>query len=528
MKLKFKSYRRVITTSILISFFIISFASLILSTPQLIHKNGLKALKEIIFAMFAPDLSPMILKIAIESVFQTLAYAAAGITIAIIVGFLLAIPSSEIFKTKKNRFNVAKNTLAFMRGIHEIIWAWFFVASIGLTPFSAILAIAIPYGGTLGKIFSDILRNTPRASIDSLKRSGASNIQQIIYGVIPLNYNQLKSYMFYRFECAIRSSAILSFIGLGGLGYQINISLQDLKYSEVWTFVYTLVIVVVVVDYIAKVSRSNDKKKIKRISSKLLTLVFILSWAYLILFEGLSVFKVFTSRNLQYSIDFLEKLIGLATKKSPYLDISTWFDLSKLAIDTLQMSIIAIGVSSFAMLATIGFANKRFVNGSFITLKRIIYSIIHALYIFTRTVPELIWAVILIFIFKPGILPGALALGIHNFGILGKLCSELIEDHDNTATMSLYKSGSSKLQAFVYGTIPSLYPRFISYILYRFEIIVRASIIVGIVGAGGLGEIFKLSMSYFHYGKVGMIIIVYLILVILTDYISIKLQKFNS
>ena len=155
--MKLKAHRRFITMILFISVFLIAMTNLIVSGENLIHKNGLKALKEIVLAMFNPDLSPMILKLALEAVFQTLAYAAAGISIAIIVGFLLAIPSSEIFSSKKAGINIAKHILAFMRGIHEIIWAWFFVASIGLTPFSAILAIAIPYAGTLGKIFSDIL-----------------------------------------------------------------------------------------------------------------------------------------------------------------------------------------------------------------------------------------------------------------------------------------------------------------------------------------------------------------------------------
>ncbi|MGB3368408.1 MAG: ABC transporter permease subunit, partial [Acidaminobacteraceae bacterium] len=320
--MKLKSHRRFITTMLFVLLFFVSAIALISSTEDLIHKNGLKALKEIVSAMFKPDLSYTILKLAAEAVFQTVAYAAAGITIAIVVGFLLAIPSSEIFKIKKNGINIAKHTLAFMRGIHEIIWAWFFVASIGLTPFSAVLAIAIPYAGTLGKIFSDILRNTNKNPIESLRKSGASNIQQIVYGVIPENFNQLKSYIFYRFECAIRSSAILSFIGLGGLGYQINISLQDLKYAEVWTFVYTLAVVVIAVDFMGKVSRNESSKKLKSISNKVLTLVFIASWAYLIFLEDLSLLKILTLRNLEYSLEFLRKLIGLGSENSPYLDIS--------------------------------------------------------------------------------------------------------------------------------------------------------------------------------------------------------------
>ncbi len=524
--MRIRDYRRSITNLILVVLFFAFSFLLVNSNDELIHRNGMKALKEIVFAMFNPDLSNQILIIGIKSVFQTLAYAATGISLAVIVGFLLSIPASEIFKEKKTSFNFAKNILSFMRGIHEIIWAWFFVASIGLSPFSAVFAITIPYAGTLGKIFSDIIRNADKAPLNSLKKSGASVFQQIIYGLIPQSSNQFKSYIFYRFECAIRSSAILSFIGLGGLGYQINISMQDLKYNEVWTFVYILVLVVVFVDYLGKKSRDDQNIKIKKISLRIISFIFISSWLYLIFYEKISIFDLFTLKNLKYSSEFLMGLLGFATQSSPYLDISIWKNLFRLAFETLQMSVIAISIASIAMILTISFGIKK--EGNTSILRKILYSITNGIYIFTRTVPELIWAVILIFIFKPGILPGAIALGIHNFGILGKLCSELVEDFDDTPSKALVKSGASKIQAFLYGSLPNIYPRVISYIMYRFEVIVRTSIVVGVVGAGGLGEIFKLSMSFFHYGEVGMIIIVYLIIVSISDFLSVKAQEFNS
>lgn len=524
--MKIKDYRRSITNLILIILFFTSSFFLLNSNSELIHRNGLKALKEIVLAMFRPDMSKEILLIGIKSVFQTLAYAATGISLAVIVGFLLSIPASEIFKENNSKFNFAKHSLNFMRGIHEIIWAWFFVASIGLSPFSAVFAIGIPYAGTLGKIFSDIIRNVDRDPLISLKKSGASNFQQIIYGLLPQCSNQLKSYIFYRFECAIRSSAILSFIGLGGLGYQINISMQDLKYSEVWTFVYILVIVVVLVDFLGKKSRDGTNLKLKKFSLRIISLVFISSWLYLIFYEKISIFDLFTSKNLKYSSEFLMGLLGFGTQSSPYFDISIWMNLFKLALETMQMSLIAIAIASLGMIITIGFGIKK--EGKTSLLRKILYGLTNSIYIFTRTVPELIWAVILIFIFKPGILPGAIALGIHNFGILGKLCSELVEDFDDTPSRSLMKSGASKIQAFIYGSLPNIYPRVISYILYRFEVIVRSSIVVGVVGAGGLGEIFKLSMSFFHYGEVGMIIIVYIIIVSISDFLSVKAQEFNS
>jgi phosphonate transport system permease protein len=124
---------------------------------------------------------------------------------------------------------------------------------------------------------------------------------------------------------------------------------------------------------------------------------------------------------------------------------------------------------------------------------------------------------IIVFIFKPGILAGALALALHNFGILGKLCTEVVEDLDLRPVRNLASSGASSGQLLFYGVLPAVMPKFITYILYRWEVIIRTTIVVGFVGAGGLGQQFKLSMSWFHYTDVTLILICYLLLVGFVD-----------
>src|SRR5699024_5760880 len=101
---------------------------------------------------------------------------------------------------------------------------------------------------------------------------------------------------------------------------------------------------------------------------------------------------------------------------------------------TLQMSIMAIGFSTIGMILTVVPASRRVADGSITMNKKwynsIIYFLTKVVYLFSRAIPELIWAMIVIFVFKPGILPGAIALSLHNFGILGKLCAEVIDDLD--------------------------------------------------------------------------------------------------
>lgn len=242
---------RGLLTIILIAAFLWS----VLSVPwggNIFHPGGWASFKQLIGGIIRPNLSPYLLKIALEASWRTLAYATAGMSVALMIAFPLGVLASGVlFRNRVIRYLVApfvRALLGFFRAIHELVWAWLFVAAIGLSPYAAILALALPYGGILGRIFADILNDVPRAPLRALQTTGASQLQIFFYGRMPLAIADMLSYALYRYECAVRSAAILSFVGLGGLGYQIQISLDDLKYDEVATFLIFLVILVVAID----------------------------------------------------------------------------------------------------------------------------------------------------------------------------------------------------------------------------------------------------------------------------------------
>lgn len=226
---------------------------------ELMHPGGRATLKQIGDSLLHPEVSKEIIKLALIASWRTLAYAVAGMTVAFIIAVILGVLASGVLAegiVKRKMFKTLfRGILGFMRAIHELIWAWFFVASVGLTPFAAIFALAIPYGGTLGRIYADILNDVSKEPIRALKSSGASKLQLLIYGYLPMAKTDMISYTMYRFECAVRSSTIMSFVGLGGLGFQIQLALQDLNYNQVWTFMFFLTILVVFIDLWSNVLR---------------------------------------------------------------------------------------------------------------------------------------------------------------------------------------------------------------------------------------------------------------------------------
>jgi phosphonate transport system permease protein len=247
----FELHKRNVLTLLLILVFILSLFSVSWG-PELLHPGGRVTIVQVIESLFKPDLSTDVIKVALISTWRTLAYAVAGMTLATVMALVFGVFASGVLSTSKfGRYGLKpffRGLLGFMRAIHELIWAWLFVAAVGLTPYAAIFALAIPYGGILGRIYSDILNDVPKEPIKALKSSGASRLQILFYGYFSIARADMISYTMYRLECAVRSSTIMSFVGLGGLGFQIQLALQDLNYHKVWTYMFFLIALVILID----------------------------------------------------------------------------------------------------------------------------------------------------------------------------------------------------------------------------------------------------------------------------------------
>ena len=144
---------------------------------------------------------------------------------------------------------------------------------------------------------------------------------------------------------------------------------------------------------------------------------------------------------------------------------------------------------------------------------------------FLRTVPEILWALIFVFIVGLGPFAGVLALGVHTGGVLGKLFAEVLEDVNPQPVESLQSTGAGKLQILFYGILPQVLPQFISYTLYRWEVNIRVAAVLGFVGAGGLGQRIHIAISLFLENQLLTLIIALYILVTMVDYLSAYLRR---
>jgi len=234
----------------------------------LIHAFSDPAPRAFLLSFFPPAHSIVFLKLAILETWRTVAIATCGLFIAGLVGFPVAIvltrvlSLSAIGKTieasswiSRGMRGVLRSSMIFLRSVPELIWALLLVRVVGLGPTAGVFAIAITYSGMLGKVYAEIFESVDQAPILSLLNQGGSRLQSFAFGLLPQCSDELISYTVYRWECAVRSSVILGFVGAGGLGQQMDLSMKMFAGNEVCTLLLMFVILVSFADWMSKTLR---------------------------------------------------------------------------------------------------------------------------------------------------------------------------------------------------------------------------------------------------------------------------------
>ncbi|HPF69957.1 MAG TPA: ABC transporter permease subunit [Candidatus Krumholzibacteria bacterium] len=181
----------------------------------------------------------------------TVAFAAAAVSLSLVGGLVMGFLGSSAWWPGRRAAAVTvpvRLLAAAMRSVHELIWAVLLLAAFGTDRLVAVLAIAIPYAGTLAKVFAEMIDEAPRDAAGALAAAGASPLQGFAVGLLPRAVPDMTAYAFYRFECALRSAAVLGFFGFPTLGYYLSASFENLHYGEVWTYLYALFVLVLAVD----------------------------------------------------------------------------------------------------------------------------------------------------------------------------------------------------------------------------------------------------------------------------------------
>ena len=217
---------------------------------------------------FIPAGAPTLLETAGVAALRTLKLAAAAMGVALLLGLLLGFLASTSWWQGDLRggrgpvtrflartvypaiYGFTRTLIAVLRSIHEILWAILFLKAFGHSEMAAVFAIAIPFAGVFAKIFSEMVDEAPRAPAHALRTAGATGLSVYAVALVPQALPDMWSYAFYRFECALRASAVLGFFGFETLGLHIKMAFSESRYGEAWTYLYVLLAMILLFEAI--------------------------------------------------------------------------------------------------------------------------------------------------------------------------------------------------------------------------------------------------------------------------------------
>lgn len=521
----------------------------ITSSDHLVNWGGWSLTWRFLESAVHPAVDADILRLTAVSALTTVAFAVCGCALSVALGAIGGILASEawwdvVFARSRSAGSarrwpsrVFRAVFAVPRGIHEVVWGLFLIHVLGLDPLVAVFAIGIPFGAITAKVFAEMLDETARSPALRLRASGANAVVAFGYGVLPRAIPLLLSYTLYRFECAIRGAAILGLVGAGGLGYQIMLSLQSLRYEQVWTFLYALMILIGLTDWgssrLTGSLRGHSAASSVQLNSQIRSVGLALVIAALLTvvcgwYLHLDLAKPFEPVRLTMLWNTLAE--GLP----PRLLSADLFALIRLALETLAMSIVAIAFAGslaivVSWVATPVLFSATRAGAQRKGLRRVasvaLATAVRGALVCSRALSDGIWALLVLFMLFPGPFAGAIALGVYNFSVLGRLLANVNETANVKNYWALRAQGASMGRAILYGLLPGTFPKYLAYILYRWEVCIRATVVVGIIGAGGLGFRLEQQLASFDYRGVTATLLFYVILTFLADAVSSNARR---
>src|SRR5262252_8890157 len=240
--------------------------------PSVLFTPGTSsALWAFISSLFPPDLSLYFLRVVGAALIRTAALAIAGTSLAIAIGLPLSVLSTPTLWQRGvlvageppgiRKLAVAwlsrscRALLGFMRAVPDLMWGLLFVVAVGLGPLAGALALAVSYGGLLGRVYADVFEDVDSRPLEALHATGATRLQVFLRAIWPQAKPSIVSYTLYLLECCARSASVLGFIGAGGIGYEINLSMRLFEYGQLLTLILALIALVAATDYFSRYLR---------------------------------------------------------------------------------------------------------------------------------------------------------------------------------------------------------------------------------------------------------------------------------
>ena len=488
-----------------------------------------------------PEDAPPYYHKVLKSLWLTLQYATCAMCIALVLGISLGFFCTKSWWSHARHsslvryfliimYRVARTIITFGRSIHELLWALLFITALGTSPFAAIMALAIPYSCTLAKVFSEIIDEQDRRTSHCLAAHGAPPVSSWLFGMIPSAIPDLISYALYRYECAIRSAAILGFVGITTVGYHIETAFADGYYNEIWTLLYSLLAMLIIIEKLSSYIRhkintprepkklletSNNRedtiKQLRKQSSTKISLYVIVTLLGILAFTSWNTGEpIFSDLGSEQRAANLDRFLNQEITPYPVRLSGNWADAVPWAkellitkgldatLKTFYIATAAIIIAFLSGLISIPYGAKSLNSTHYfgVTLglsktraiiRKMISLLTKTILLVTRSMPEFLLAYLLLQILGSTAWPLIVGLALHNYGIIGRLGGEILDNSDPSNAKIIIAHGGNTNQLYLFTLLPSVFNRLILYFFYRWETCIRDATVMGMLGISSLG-----------------------------------------
>lgn len=233
--------------------------------------GNVKAISRFVGGLFPPETAPEFLQTIGGLVLETLAISIVGTGLAVGLALPLALVGMRVrgeettlaavgplaWGLRWALYAAARLVMNLARAIPELVWALIFVVAVGLGPFPGVLALAAHSTGVLAKLYSELFEAVDQRVVEATRATGASELAVLLFTRVPLMLPVLLSYTLFRWECNMRAATVLGFVGAGGIGTQLAISMKLFRYNEVLTLVLAILALVILVDVAGQIARAR-------------------------------------------------------------------------------------------------------------------------------------------------------------------------------------------------------------------------------------------------------------------------------
>jgi len=421
-----------------------------------------RELGRLVEGLFPPDF------LAVESLGEaiafTVAFALIGVAAANLAGFLLALA-----------FHLAlvRTFAAVIRAVHELFWALIFLQLFGLSPLTGLLAIAIPYAGIFAKVYAEILEEQDPAPMQAMP-PGAGRVSAFLFIRLPEAWPHFRTYSLYRLECGLRTSAILGFLGLPTLGFHLETAFGEGHYDQVWALLIVFYALIATIRFWARGWA---------IPLLFLAAFLILPWDRIAV--GANAWRFLTHDIVPHP---LRTEGATLTAFWDWLVMMVRDQAAPGALAAMQLSVIALALTCLLTFLFYPLISPLFFG-------RAGRGVGHVALVVLRSTPEYLLAYVLLQLWGPSMLPAIIALSLHNGAIVGHLVGRFTE------TMRLRPDAPRGVDRYFWEATPRVYRQALAFLLYRWEVIMRESAILGFLGVATIGFYVDSAFAEIRYDR---------------------------